>query len=293
MACKDREGNVISENDTQDKLLKKLYETETGRKALKLFVQPAVSIAGGRFLDSKFSTPFISPFIARNDISMEEYEDGDYESFNHFFTRRIKEGERAFSKEAEALCSPCDARLSIYPVTADGIFTVKNTEYTMERLVRSKKLADRYLGGTLCVFRLTVEDYHHYAYIDEGMKTKNYRIPGVFHTVNPLANERYPVYTENAREFSVLKSRNFGNVLMMEVGALFVGRIVNHHERMAVQRGMEKGYFEFGGSTVILVFEKDRVVLAEDILKNNEEGFETAVKMGEVIGKKFGKDIQN
>lgn len=293
MACKDREGNVILENDTQDKLLKKLYETETGRKALKLLVQPAVSMAGGRFLDSRLSIPFISPFIARNDISMEEYEDGDYESFNHFFTRRIKEGERAFSKEAEALCSPCDARLSIYPVTTDGIFTVKNTEYTMERLLHSKKLADRYLGGTLCVFRLTVEDYHHYAYIDEGMKTKNYRIPGVFHTVNPLANERYSVYTENAREFSVLKSRNFGNVLMMEVGALFVGRIVNHHEKMAVQRGMEKGYFEFGGSTVILVFEKDRVVLAEDILKNNEEGFETVVKMGEVIGKKIEKGIQN
>ena len=285
MACKDREGNVVLENETQDKLLKKLYETETGRKALKLFVQPEVSKIGGRLLDSKLSIPFISPFIARSDISMEEYEDGDYESFNHFFTRRIKEGERIFTKEAELLCSPCDARLSLYPVTEDGTFTVKNTEYTMESLVRSKKLADRYLGGTLCVFRLTVEDYHHYAYIDEGIKTKNYKIPGVFHTVNPLANEKYSVYTENAREFSILKSRHFGNVLMMEVGALFVGKIVNHHEKMEVRRGMEKGYFEFGGSTVILVFEKDKVVLAEDIVKNTEEGFETVVKMGEVIGK--------
>ncbi len=285
MACKDREGNVVLENETQDKLLKKLYETETGRKALKLFVQPEVSKIGGRLLDSKLSIPFISPFIAKSDISMEEYEDGDYESFNHFFTRRIKEGERIFTKEAELLCSPCDARLSLYPVTEDGTFTVKNTEYTMESLVRSKKLADRYLGGTLCVFRLTVEDYHHYAYIDEGIKTKNYKIPGVFHTVNPLANEKYSVYTENAREFSILKSRHFGNVLMMEVGALFVGKIVNHHEKMEVRRGMEKGYFEFGGSTVILVFEKDKVVLAEDIVKNTEEGFETVVKMGEVIGK--------
>jgi len=285
MACKDREGNVVIENETQDKLLKKLYETETGRKALRLFVQPEVSKIGGRLLDSKLSIPFISPFIAKSDISMDEYEDGDYESFNHFFTRRIKEGRRVFAKEPELLCSPCDARLSLYPVTEGGTFTVKNTEYTMESLVRSKRLADRYLEGTLCVFRLTVEDYHHYAYIDEGVKTKNYKIPGVFHTVNPLANEKYSVYTENAREFSILKSRNFGNVLMMEVGALFVGRIVNHHEKMEVKRGMEKGYFEFGGSTVILVFEKGKVTLAEDILKNNEEGFETVVKMGEVIGK--------
>lgn len=284
MACKDREGDVVLENETQDKVLKKLYETETGRKVLKLFVQPEVSKIGGRLLDSKLSIPFISPFIAKSAISMEEYEDGDYESFNHFFTRRIKEGERIFAKEAECLCSPCDARLSLYPVTEDGTFTVKNTEYTMESLVRSKKLADRYLGGTLCVFRLTVEDYHHYAYIDDGRKTKNYKIPGVFHTVNPLANEKYPVYTENAREFSILKSKNFGNVLMMEVGALLVGKIVNHHEKMEVRRGMEKGYFEFGGSTVILAFEKDTVVLAKDIIQNNEEGFETVVKMGEVIG---------
>ena len=287
MACKDREGNIVTENETQDKFLGKLYGTETGRKALLLFVQPAVSKAGGRLLESKFSIPFISPFIDKNNISMEEYEEGDYESFNHFFTRRIKEGERVFSKEEELLCSPCDARLSFYPVTAEGIFTVKNTEYTMESLERNKKLADRYLGGTLCIFRLTVEDYHHFAYIDEGIKTKNYKIPGVFHTVNPLANEKYPVYSENTREFSILKSKNFGNVLMMEVGALFVGRIVNHHEKMAVQRGMEKGYFEFGGSTVILVFEKGKVELAEDIVKNNHDGFETAVKMGEVIGKKY------
>ena len=141
------------------------------------------------------------------------------------------------------------------------------------------------MGGTLCVFRLTVQDYHHYAYVDDGVKTKNYHIPGVCHTVNPLANDQYPIYTENTREFSVLKSKHFGRILMMEVGALLVGKIVNHHEKLKVSRGMEKGFFEFGGSTVILAFEKDQVTIAEDIMENNAMGFETIVKMGEVIGK--------
>ena len=136
------------------------------------------------------------------------------------------------------------------------------------------------------MFRLTVSDYHHYCYIDDGEKTKNYKIPGVYHTVAPLANEEYPVYTENTREFSILKSKNFGNVLMMEVGAMLVGKIVNHHQKLSVHRGMEKGYFEFGGSTVILAFPKDTIVLDDDITENTKDGFETLVKMGEVIGRK-------
>lgn len=286
MASKDREGNIVPEDETQDRILKKLYETKLGRQTLKLLVSPVVSKAGSVLMDSRFSTPFISPFIAKSNISMEEYEDEEYESYNHFFTRRLKEGKRTFAKAAQLLCAPCDGRLSVYPIKADGSFTIKNTVYTMDSLVRSKMLAEKYLGGTLCVFRLTVADYHHYAYIDEGVKTKNYRIPGVFHTVNPLANDQYPIYTENTREFSILKSQSFGNVLMMEVGALLVGKIVNHHEKMKVHRGMEKGFFEFGGSTVILAFEKDKITLDDDIITNAADGFETIVKMGEVIGRK-------
>ena len=155
----------------------------------------------------------------------------------------------------------------------------------MDSLVKNHCLAEKYLEGTLCVFRLTVSDYHHYCYVDDGVKTKNYRIPGLLHTVHPLANDQYPVYAENAREFSILKSKNFGRILMMEVGAMMVGKIVNHHERFEVRRGMEKGFFEFGGSTVILAFQKDAVILDEDIMANMKEGYETIVRMGEVIGR--------
>ncbi|MCI8771260.1 MAG: phosphatidylserine decarboxylase [Lachnospiraceae bacterium] len=286
MDCRDREGNIIPDNGKQGKLLKTLYETKAGRQALKVLVQPAVSKAGSRFLDSRFSKCCISPFIEKSGIVMEEYEEEDYESYNQFFTRRIKEGRREFSVEPGHFCAPCDSRLSVYSIQEDGIFTIKNTAYTLDRLVKSKSLAAKYLGGTLCIFRLTVEDYHHYCYVDDGIKTKNYKIPGVFHTVNPLANDQYPVYTENTREFSILKSSNFGNILMMEVGAMLVGRIVNHHEKLAVKRGMEKGFFEFGGSTVVLAFQKGKVVLDADITANMQEGYETVVKMGEVIGRR-------
>ncbi len=289
MDSRDREGNIVSGDNRQDKLLKKLYDTKAGRMVLKGLVQPEITKAGSLFLDSKFSKPFILPFIEKNHIHMEEYEEEDYESYNHFFCRRMREGKRKFAEEKEILCAPCDSRLSVYPITDEGTFCIKNTYYTLDSLVRSEKLADRYLEGIICIFRLTVEDYHHYCYVDDGIKTRNYHIPGVFHTVNPVANESYPIYAENTREFSILKSKNFGNILMMEVGAMLVGRIVNHHEEREVFRGMEKGFFEFGGSTVILAFQKGAVIPDQDLVKNTEEGYETVVKMGERIGRKGTK----
>lgn len=286
MQSKDRQGNVVSANEGQDKMLQALYGTSVGRQTLKVLTSPMISKLGGRFLDSRVSTLLISPFIDKNHIAMEQYEEEDYESYNQFFSRRVKEGERTFSQEGNLLCAPCDSKLTVERITREGTFAVKNTIYTMESLLRSERLAKKYYGGTLLIFRLTVDDYHHYCYVDDGKKTRNYHIPGVLHTVNPVANDEYAIYTENTREFSILKSNHFGNILMMEVGALMVGKIVNHHEEEEVHRGMEKGFFEFGGSTVILAFQPGQVVLDADILQNTADGFETMVKMGEVIGKK-------
>lgn len=286
MKSKDRMGNIVSGNEEQEKVLRALYGHAAGRQALKLLTSPVVSKLGGKLLDASVSRVFIRPFVKRSGIVLDDYEEEEYESYNQFFTRRIKEGEREFVQTPEILTSPCDSKLSVANITGTGTFYIKNTDYTMESLVKNRFLAEQYEGGVLLIFRLTVDDYHHYAYIDEGRKTKNYRILGVFHTVNPIAGEKYPIYKENSREFSILKSKNFGRVLMMEVGALMVGKIVNHHEEHHVTRGMEKGFFEFGGSTVILAFEKDMVEIDEDIVKNTKAGFETVVKQGERIGRK-------
>lgn len=284
MLSKDRQGNLISANENQDKVLEMLYRTAAGRQILKILTMPEVSKIGATLLDSRLSVPFIKGFIRKNHIDMNEYEEDTYQSYNHFFTRHIKEGKRPFASNPQVLCAPCDSKLTVHSISPEGGFHIKHTIYTMDSLVRSKKLARHYYGGLLCIFRLTVDDYHHYAYVDSGKKTRNFHIPGVLHTVNPIANDVYPIYTENTREFSVLQSENFGNILMMEVGALMVGKIVNHHEETTVERGLEKGFFEFGGSTVVLAFEPGKVQLDTDILTNSQKGFETKVKMGERIG---------
>ena len=126
--------------------------------------------------------------------------------------------------------------------------------------------------------------YHRYSYADTGVKGENVHINGVFHTVNPVANDHYPIYKENTREYTILESGNFGPMLMMEVGATMVGRIVNYHGAGPVQRGQEKGRFEFGGSTLIVCLEKGRAVMDPDLLSNTRAEIETVVKLGQKIG---------
>lgn len=285
MHAYDRKGNPVQANETQDKVLAFLYETKPGRFCLKTLVKPWVSKLGGLVLNCPVSRVFIKPFIQKNKIDMSQYENRKFNSYNDFFMRRIKEGMRPIDENPEHLIAPCDSKLTVYPIREQAAFRIKDTSYTLEQLTHSKKIAKHYEGGWLFVFRLTVDDYHHYCFVDDGQVSRKRRIPGFLHTVNPLANDVYPIYKENTREYNLLKSKHFGTILMMEVGALMVGRIANEPYTPHVSRGMEKGHFEFGGSTVILAVQKDRVTIDEDILTHSMQGAETIVRMGERIGK--------
>ena len=281
---KDRSGVEVRFPETQDKVLSSLYGTKAGRMLLKMLVSPIVSRTAGAFLNTPLSRFLIKPFIRRNSIDMTQYENVRYSSYNAFFSRRIRPECRPIDENENHFIAPCDSKLTVLDVSQDLHFTLKHTEYTVASLLQDAALAQKYEGGHVLIFRLTVDDYHRYCYVSNGHKGENKRIPGVFHTVNPIANDYYPIYHENSREYSILHTDNFGDVLMMEVGALLVGRIVNLHNSAHVSRGQEKGYFQFGGSTVVLLVQKGKVQIDEDILSNSRSGVETRVKMGERIG---------
>lgn len=280
----DRTGHRWEDSSRQDRVLAWIYSHTVSRALMKCMTMPWISKIGGSMLESSFSKWFIAPFVKANHIDLTLYECRRYTSYNDFFKRQIKKEYRPVSKVAEELISPCDGKLSVYPISHDRVFHIKNSAYTIESLTHSRKIASKYKGGWCVLIRLTVDDYHRYCYVDDGLKTKNYRIPGCFHTVNPAAVAAVPVYKENTREFTVIHSRNFGDIIQMEVGAMLVGKIVNHHEEAIVVRGHEKGYFEFGGSTVILLLDGKHVRIDEDLCKNTADGYETKVSMGEVIG---------
>ena len=280
----DKSGNTYQEDNAQDKLLRKLYTSVWGRLLLKPLVHPALSRAAGAVLDTGFSRILIKPFIKANHIDMSPYVRRKYTSYNDFFTREIQPEERMINLDEHHIVSPSDGKVSAYELKNGMSFWVKNTRYTLETLLKSKKLAGKYKGGYLVVIRLTVDDYHRYCYPVSGRKSANRHISGVLHTVNPAACETLPVYKENTREYTLIRSSRFGDVLQMEVGALMVGRILNYHGIRNVEKGQEKGRFEFGGSTIILALEKSRVQLDHRLLENTETGYETLVKMGESIG---------
>lgn len=294
----DRKGNITIEENSQDKLLRHLYSDWGGRLCLKLLIRPFISRMAGAFLNTRLSAGMISGFVKRNGIDLSEYKKQEFRSYNDFFTREIKPEVRPLNDAENVLVSPCDGKAVVCRIGRDSRFYIKDTEYTVEQLLRNKKLAARYLDGYAVILRLTVDDYHRYCYVADGVKSRNVRLPGVLHTVNPAANDVCPIYKENAREYTLLKTEKFGTITMMEVGAMMVGKITNHQrEPGRVRKGQEKGYFEFGGSTVVLLLQHGRVRLDYDLLENSENGFETIVRMGERIGeyklpKRTGKNHQ-
>jgi phosphatidylserine decarboxylase len=270
----------------QTKGLRRLYCTRSGRFVLRALIRPGLSRVAGKILDSKISRRYIPRFVKKNGIDLSEAQEREYCSFNDFFTRLLKEGARTIEMDPNVLISPCDSRLSVFPIEESSVFSIKDSHYTVESLLQDESLRKRYDGGVCAIFRLTVSDYHRYCYFDNGTKEKNCFIPGKLHTVNPISSDRYPVYKTNSREYTLLHTENFGDVVQMEVGALLVGRIVNYHQEHTFSRGEEKGRFEFGGSTIVLLFEKDSVRFPEEVYRYSREGYEKIVKMGEKIGEK-------
>lgn len=268
----------------QERILSALYDHAAGRAVLKVLTAPWVSKAGGWLLSTRVSRVIVKPFARKSGIDLSEYLGAPYHSFNEFFSRRIKPELRPIPEDPNVFISPCDSRLTALPITPDSRLNLKGTEYTLSSLLRNEELAEKFSGGWCLIFRLCVDDYHRYCYVAEGEKGENVFIPGVLHTVNPIACDHYPIYKENAREYSVLHTADWGDILMLEVGALMVGKIVNLHGSARVARGQEKGYFQFGGSTVVLLTEKNRLVPDAVYRENSEKGIETRVKYGQKIG---------
>lgn len=261
-----------------------LYRNFLGRLFLKILIRPFVTKFSGVYMNSKRSRKRIKKFIKNNPtIDMSEYVACEYKSFNDFFTREIIKDKRPINLEKNILISPCDSKLSVFKIDENSIFNIKDSYYKVEDLIKNEDLAKEYLNGHALIFRLAVDDYHRYCYVDSGTKEKNLHIKGVFHTVNPIALERYNIYKRNAREYSVLHTDHFGDVVMCEVGALMVGKIKNHHQEYTFSKGEEKGMFLFGGSTVVVLV-KEHVIIDEDLIENTKNNLETIVKYGEGVG---------
>ena len=259
-----------------------LYGTSLGRCLLKIIMKLHLDRIATRFLWSPCSKPLIGWYIRHNNIDVTPEEQDSFRSFRDLFART--RADIMVDITPEHLISPCDGWLSAFPIDEESCFAIKNSHYRISDFLQDAELAKNYLGGTCLIFRLCVSDYHHYCYIDDGYQGENHFIPGVLHSVQPIACETYPVFVLNKRSWCLMTTEHFGPVVQCEIGALVVGGIFNEKENARFCKGMEKGHFEIAGSTIILLFEKEQMHLRPELLDKLSQVEEVQVKQGEWIG---------
>ena len=274
-------------------LMKHLYSTTLGKLQLEFLIKRKLySALTGVLCDTRLSAGKIQWFAKEYGIDLSLCEEGveNFKSFNHFFTRKLKPEARPFAADTELLLSPGDGRMRAWmDIDMEKLVQVKGLSYSLKNLLADEQLASQYQGGIYVLLRLAPVDYHRFHFIDNGICTASKKIKGYYYSVNPIALSTIPtVFCQNKREYSILDSEHFGKILYMEVGATSVGSIVQTYQPGAeIRRGDEKGYFKFGGSTVILFLEKDVACIDEEIIEQTALGFETRVLAGEPIGKSF------
>jgi phosphatidylserine decarboxylase len=270
--------------------VKMLYETRLGQFAADhLLTGRTVSRLYGAYQNSSASRKKIPSFIEHFKIPMEEYEERDFRSFNDFFIRKFKPGQRKFEMAESKLAAPAEGRyLGWEKISPDQKFPVKGSDLTPEALLGSADIARAFEGGSLLIARLCPVDYHRFHYPDSGRTWDSFRIPGKFHSVNPAAlRYRSEIFFTNERQVSLLDTKHFGRIAYIEVGALCVGKIVQTHLRPDFDRGDEKGYFLFGGSTVILLGQPGVWKPSADILSQTASKMETLIRLGDAVGEKL------
>jgi len=296
-----RENRMEIEKVYGDRMVKFAYGTSIGRLLGPFIASKMLSQYYGKSQDTLKSAQKVPPFLKTFNIQIDQYEKGSfkenpietsYQSFNEFFIRKFRQGQRTFTGNDHAMGAFAEARYFGHASMRDDLTVpVKGSMLRAIDLIGDRAVAEDFIGGPLMIARLCPVDYHRYHYPDDGKTLKAFTIPGDLHSVNPLALKyRQDIFIKNERRVSILETAHFGKLAYIEVGATCVGKIVqSFDESKSFNKGNEKGYFLFGGSTVVLCGEKGKWMPSEDMLNNTQAGVETYIQLGDVVAQTFSE----
>ncbi|MDR2667815.1 MAG: archaetidylserine decarboxylase [Puniceicoccales bacterium] len=260
-------------------LLGRIFQSTVGSGII--FSRMASLIANRRF-----SALFIESFVRRHGISVADCGKDlrSYDTFQEFFTRKLKPAARPIDGDRDSICAPVDGRyLHIAKLPQAGTVAVKGRRLKLEELLGSVSLARKFVGGSAFIARLAPFDYHRFHFPCDGVPNRSLRLGHRLHGVHQLALERVRALCTNRRFLTRIVSDS-GEVAMVEVGATFVGSVKQCYvPGVHAKKGDEKGFFALGGSTVVLLFEPGAAVAANDIRHWSGRDVETYVKMGDCI----------
>jgi len=283
-------GFLETEKVYGERWLRFTYENPIGRGLLWLLVRRALfSKYYGWKMRKKISSHKVLPFIVDYDLNADEFlrSPFEYKTFNEFFIRELKPGARPIKGDDRIAVFPADGRHLAFPDVdrAEG-FYVKGAKFSLASLLADEALAAEFAGGAMLISRLCPVDYHRFHFPVAGVPGESREINGWLYSVSPIAlrrNLRYLV--ENKREVTRIESPEFGSVLMVEVGATNVGTIRSTFvPGRAMAKGTEKGYFAFGGSCLITIFQAGRIQIDADIAEQSRQQIETYARMGDRLG---------
>jgi phosphatidylserine decarboxylase len=282
-------GEIKEEKVPGEDYLRFLYYNPFGKLALESLVKRKfLSSLYGRMMNKKKSCKKIPSFVQENNIDMKESLKGigEFQSFNDFFIRKLRKGARTISKNPEEISSPADGKVLAYEnIEEKDQFFLKGSKFSLGEFLRDDKLAQKFIGGTFVIVRLAPADYHRFHFPAGGSISDSKKVEGYYYSVSTHAiKKNFMIFCDNKREYSILDTKEFGKILLSEVGATMVGGIKQTYTpKTKVRKGEEKGYFYFGGSTCIMLFEKGKIKIDKDIVANTLQGVETKVYMGEKI----------
>lgn len=274
-------------------LYKGLSSREMERKRVRRLLRSLTNKQGRKF-DSALSVKSIKPFIRFHNLDLSEVRDplDSFKTFNQFFYRKLKPDARPVQNaEPGAVCCAADSRATMYrSVSKATQIWIKGREFTIKRLFGDAypNMVDRFNDASIAIFRLAPQDYHRFHSPVAGTVGKSKTIDGEYYTVNPMAiRSALDVFGENVRVLTPIETADFGTVMFVAVGAMMVGStVMTVKDGEHVERGQELGYFQFGGSTCLVLFQKDCMVFDDDLLSNSEQAIETLVRVGQSLGRK-------
>ncbi|KAG0652832.1 Phosphatidylserine decarboxylase alpha chain [Hyphodiscus hymeniophilus] len=252
-----------------------------------------LSFKQGVKYDDPASKADIQKFIAFHQLDMSEVllPMEKFKNFNEFFYRQLKGDARPCSapENPKIIVSPADCRSVVFNRMDEATkIWVKGREFSIERLLGSAYPQDakHYTSGSLGIFRLAPQDYHRFHIPVDGVMDTPKTIDGEYYTVNPMAiRSALDVYGENIRVVVPIDSVAHGRVMVICVGAMMVGStVITRHAGENVKRAEELGYFKFGGSTILLLFEEGAMKFDDDLAANSATALETLIRVGMSIG---------
>ncbi|NGX51919.1 MAG: Phosphatidylserine decarboxylase proenzyme [Candidatus Anoxychlamydiales bacterium] len=245
------------------------------------------------FINSKKTSKFkIKPFIKHFNIDEGEFEKNvdDFKSFNDFFIRKLKKDVRQIDLDGNTLAFPSDGRFLAFPKVSNiDNFSIKDHKFNLNEFLQDEKLAEKYFNGAMLLCRLAPDDYHRFHFPVDCTPGEAKLINGYLYSVNPIAlRKNIKILSENKRMLTILKTKNFSDILYIEIGATNVGAInETFFPNTEYKKGEEKGYFSLGASSIVLLFEKNQIKFDDDLIEMSRENIETKAKVGSSFAKKI------